>query len=985
MVSVEPLTFGLLLKRYRRAADLTQEALATRAGYSATYISMLERGERAPQRATAELLGRALGLSRAERLAFLASIKGRTPPPAQPAPQGAAPPPLVGRAQELDAIARHLDGRGPAMLLLAGEPGIGKTRLLREVARIAPAAGWAVLEGGCHRSGGQQPYAPLLGALDRHIKRQPAGHLRAALAGCSWLVRLLPELAETTLVPLPQWKLPPIQERRLMFAAVGRFLANVAGPAGTLLLLDDLQWADADALDLLATVLRQAPDRPPRVIGAYRSTEVRVGEALESALVDLGREGLAARRDLSPLLPDEAAALLGHQLGPVTGERAALTEQLLRRAGGVPFFLMSLAQGLATGTGAQDARAGEAIPADVAESVRQRVALLPTSAQSLLGVAAVLGRTLEGDLLGAASDLPEADRITSLEAACRARLLVEESDDAYRFAHDLIREVVEARLSTARRRMLHRRAAEALEQRPGAPVEQLAYHYRQSDRLDKALATGLLAAEQAESRRALAEAEEHYRSAVGLARKLGDRLREATALERLGLLLDVTANMPQAREALEQSIQAYQAAGDHEGLRRSLARLIRVYRASGVLPEVGLALLEPFLPLLLDGEASAGRGMLRVALARLYWMAGRFKDQMAEAERAKEIARALGDASLEAEAEHWRSHALAALGRPDESLRVAEAALPLAVRAGDLWWECFLLGAVTQAHLRMGTAWQCQEAATAHAVELAHRMGMPGPLATALCDRSEVAFALGDWPRARDDAERALALVRPLGTYWIAAAPRVVLGRLCLAEGQWESGQRYLEEGMALAERMGESIYGIASSRALARAAIAETDLLSGRVDRVRADLEPHLDGSPGAARDRTTILPCLAWAYLDAGDPDRATGLLQDSLAHAPSQLDRLPLMEVLLVQARVAICRQQWAAAHSTLESAIALARAMCSPYAEAKALYVYGQLHRAKGEPWRAHERLESALAICERLDEGLYRPHIERELRRSGARA
>jgi transcriptional regulator with XRE-family HTH domain len=204
MASVEPLTFGLLLKRYRRAADLTQEALAARAGYSATYISMLERGERTPQRATAELLGQALGLTRAERADLLSSVTRRLPTHSQPSPQTLALPRFVGRAQELEAIARHLEGQGPPMLLFAGEPGIGKTRLLREAARIAPAASWTLLEGGCHRSGGQQPYAPLLGALDRHIRRQPAGRLRAALAGCSWLVRLLPELAEATLVPLPQ-------------------------------------------------------------------------------------------------------------------------------------------------------------------------------------------------------------------------------------------------------------------------------------------------------------------------------------------------------------------------------------------------------------------------------------------------------------------------------------------------------------------------------------------------------------------------------------------------------------------------------------------------------------------------------------------------------------------------------------------------------------------------------------------------------------
>src|SRR5205807_2904988 len=108
------------------------------------------------------------------------------------------------------------------------------------------------------------PYAPLLGAVKCYIQGQAPVHLRADLAGCAWLVRLLPELADGPIEPLPAWILPPEHERRLMFEAVARFLANVAGPAGTLLVLDDLQWASPDALDLLATLVRSATEMSVR-------------------------------------------------------------------------------------------------------------------------------------------------------------------------------------------------------------------------------------------------------------------------------------------------------------------------------------------------------------------------------------------------------------------------------------------------------------------------------------------------------------------------------------------------------------------------------------------------------------------------------------------------------------------------------------------------------------------------------------------------
>src|SRR5262249_3054416 len=255
-------------------------------------------------------------------------------------------PPFVGRAHELAQVARHVAGEDPAapLLVLSGEPGIGKTRLLQETAARARAGGWCVLEDGCQRHSGQEPYAPLVGALARYVAEQTPDRVRRALQGCAWLVCLLPELVEQAVVPVPQWTLPAEQERRLLFAAVGQFLANVAGPSGTLLVLDDLQWAGSDALSLLESVLRRAPPaagsaadgrRPLRVVGAYRDTEVRPSDPLGQALADLGREGWVRQVPVAPLPPEEALSLVVSVLHAAAD--AVWTEgeaqQIVQRAG----------------------------------------------------------------------------------------------------------------------------------------------------------------------------------------------------------------------------------------------------------------------------------------------------------------------------------------------------------------------------------------------------------------------------------------------------------------------------------------------------------------------------------------------------------------------------------------------------------------------------------------------------------------------------
>src|SRR5215471_3618253 len=387
-------SFGDLLRRYRLAAGLTQERLADLAGLSVRGLSDLERGARhVPRRETVNMLSEALHLSPDEQARLEAAARKHRIPVAQmidaslaSPPSNLPPSPFVGRVQEL-ALLDQLLKEGPPVLLVAGEPGIGKSRLLQAGSERARTQGWMVLMGGCHRRSSQDPYAPLVDALANSWRLQPRALQRLHAQECPWLVHLLPELVETEGVSLPTLALPPEQERRLMFAAVVRYLARVAGPAGTLLVLDDLQWAGSDALDLLQTIVRAPTDRPLRVLASYRDTDVTGQDPLAFLVADLAREGRASRALLTSLEEDEAAALLEELLPESVGE---VRQQVLERAAGVPLFLVSCVQALQNGQLTQHGITH--IPWTMHEAILQRVVALQEAAHQVLRLAAIIGR-----------------------------------------------------------------------------------------------------------------------------------------------------------------------------------------------------------------------------------------------------------------------------------------------------------------------------------------------------------------------------------------------------------------------------------------------------------------------------------------------------------------------------------------------------------------------------------------------------------------
>ncbi len=984
----EPLPFGNLLRRSRLAAGLSQEALAVRAGLGARTVSDLERGVATqPRLETVDLLATALALDDDAR----ADLRGAARPSvllttaqrgraAVSSPPG--PAPLVGRERELALVTCLLDSSShvtPPLLLLGGEPGIGKSRLLHAAAEQATARGWRVLIGICRRGGGQDPYSPLIDAVARYLLTLPPEHVRTSLKGCAWLIRLLPELGDV-LEPLPTLPLPPEQERRLLFAAMARFLANIAGPAGTLLILDDLQWAGSDALDLLAALLRaplpppvEGRDAPPagaankgvpRVLGAYRDTEVRPADPLNLLATDLTREGLARQHLLGPLAPDDAAELLAGLLaGTRSAQDAALVAQVVGRAGGMPFFLVSYAQALRAN---QDQERGEATldapPWDVAQGIRLRVALRPEQTRRLLGIAAIIDQPIPWALLVTVSGLTEEEVLTGLDDACRARLLIEDEHGAYTFAHDVIREVVESDLGTARRAMLHRGIAEALRADcSGVPPELPAYHYARAGMRDKAARYLEQAGDQAWARRAPGAAEKYYHEAVDELDALGKTMDAIRVREKWAEVLYRSGQNEAVIQVLDPAAHALDAANDWERLARVLARIGWAHSWQGRTRE-GLARIQAVLELMERGkppQAAVALSTLYEAVGQLQFAADRYGESLAAHKRAAEWAHAGGDDRLRVLADGHSINLLQLLGQLGEALRVGREVLPSAEAVGDH-------DVLRRTHCDLAYLYALRGAFTSskqhieRAFSISTQLGDAGEQAITLTIRGRLATLCGDWQDAQADLDQALVLGRAIKRLVTLAYTQVARAALALNQGRRATATLAVREAIAAAEHTGD----LQALRWAARV-MAELDLGAGRTAAVIARLVPLLDRPGKEEYDVTTLLPVPAAAHLARDQVSQAEALIEQALTRARPEEMQLVLVDALRVKALAAMRREQWDEAAGGLEEGIALARSMPYPHAEARLLYIAGVLHGRKGEFEPARERLAAALALFTRL--------------------
>jgi tetratricopeptide (TPR) repeat protein len=538
-------------------------------------------------------------------------------------------------------------------------------------------------------------------------------------------------------------------------------------------------------------------------------------------------------------------------------------------------------------------------------------------------------------------------------------------DDAYQFAHDLVREVVRNDLRTARRAMLHRRVAEVLERGPGqAPPEALAYHYGRGGEPEKAVVYLERAGERAQAMHANSAAAGYFRELAQKQEELARPEEAARARMRLGATLRIMARYDQALSELERAADVYRAAGDREGLGQALAQIGRVHARRGT-PLEGISRVQLVVKTLEEAHSTQGLAALYVALSELSFAAGRHREQLAAAERATQLARDASADGLLAEAEQWRSIALVALGRPDEALPSLEEVLSQAEAAGDLSSHAHALNHVALAYIRRGE-FDKSLAYVERALAAAKHRGDPAQMAFMTYHRGVIALHMGAWSEARSYYERAASMLREIGLSWSSAYPLVGLGQLCLYEGKWQEAYEYLEQASAMAERSGDL-----EALRYAQVPLVERELVSGEPEQARTRLDRLFDRrSAGWDEGVAHLLVLLAWSHVQLDDAAQAEELTALSIRRAIAEENRLALVDALRVQALRALRQRRLQDAEGALQEALSRAQAMSYPYGEARALFTYGLMLAEQGETALARERLDVALTILSRLGERLY---------------
>jgi predicted ATPase len=750
---------------------------------------------------------------------------------------------LVGRESEFAFLKKLLDdallGKGH-IVFIAGEAGIGKTRLVEELVSYAQDMGVLFIQGRCLYREGTDPYLPFtdalregsakLSALDAEGEAMPltfSTGLGAAKDLGPMGVAALEEGAgqssdEPSRVLDIAEELRRIdigRERDRMYETVSSMLLEMARRRPILLFLDDLHWADNGTLQLLAYVVRSIRGARVLLVAAYRPEEAAPVRGqphpLTYAIGQINREGISATLTLRRLDLRETRHLLSITLNR-TDFPEGFVEMVFRHTEGNPYFLEEVMKSLAD-QGVINPRdsqwhqkvdmAALSIPSSVRAAITQRIGRLEPAAARTLQNAAVLGQEFDFDVLCAISDLSEDDLVEALDRLITAGLVFEDTageKEKYRFTYTMIREVAYENLSRTKRRLLHRKAAEAMEKlhkdRLDELIFPLAYHFSSAGDLPKSAGYFAEAGRKAVKSFAPEEAARYFRKSLEALEKLEATPRhlrlEEEVLVSLGNVLYTAGEWNEALEDFSEAIKLCEETGN-DGLRaHGLLRMGEIGEKRSAWAQAAES-LHHALELYERIKDVRGQANVHRALMTMYWRQGEYQKALEEGTKGLLLLDKSGDKYITAMTVITLGAVYYDTGDLARSRQHYEEGLALAQEVGDPLETARALGSLGNLEMRNGRL----DAALGlfeKSVEAATSSGNIRQVGYALASTGECRARMGDLEKAMELLDRSITIFEKLDE-------RVMIGSIMMLRGiiyrnneEWEMARKCFTESMSI-------------------------------------------------------------------------------------------------------------------------------------------------------------------------------------------
>lgn len=890
----------------------------------------------------------------------------------------AVPIGFVGRAEDvahLDELWRALMGGQRGLVLIAGEPGIGKTRLCAEFCRRVHSEGAMVLYGRADEEA-VVPYQPFVESIGELLARAP-GTARSRMledAGPE-LARLLPEHRGQRSSMAAEGTLDPETERYRLFESVTSLLLTVAGAPPMVLVLDDLHWADKPSLLLLRHLARSPRLQRLLIIGTYRETDLDRRHPLSEALGDLRREQGYERILLRGLSANEVReymeAAAGHEF---SGRGLEVPQAIHRETEGNPFFIAEVIRHMVEtgvfvrcdGVWVYSAPSAKdlGLPEGVRDVVSRRLARLAESTNRVLAQASVLGREFEFEVLAAMVD--DSDQaLAAIEEAIERGLLIETRQrrvPSYAFTHALVRQTLYEEMTMPRKQKLHLRAAQAIEtvhmRDLDSQVAALAIHYRTAGAAadtEKAIDYSIRAGRGAYSASAYEEAVIHLEAALQLIEEEDVcRDREGQVLEYLGDLMHVTG-IDRARgiSCLERALAIYGKEGRADRVVQVESRLGRSYSSFPATMNIPRALehyraAEAQVGDLPD-SVPTGYLYLGIAAADLYGM--RVADGVEAVDRAMTIATATNNEGLWVQAASIKGFLRAETGEMARGLALVEEGWQRSNRLGHVlgaFFATWIVGGMN--YYRVDYA--AYISTTQRELDSGRLDQMPEQRRILLLQSASGYFGVGDLEAARrlvDESE----------------AEEINFSRLkiVLADGNWEEALRGLNTGWDEWRRRGLNLYGFGPGYLIWLAVAQHT---AGDLDGELITLQEGLKicRAASSALGKSGVNWLAARLCVDRGELEEAS-VLVDELRHG-IDIEAMGGLGGRLgqIDAEIAIRNGDVEGARARAEAALAVYHSFPDPFFEGEFRQRWGRALGARGERSEASEHFDAATEIYQR---------------------